>query len=192
MNKRDVQAELDAALLENARLRRLAESRKERIQAITASTQHNHITRDVKPIGECPGCDSRARLLAEIAHLHAALSAAEDAYDELRDAGDPSWDMFDATVAATVQPYEDLRSALSNYMDKPWSQVDDWWGRVRAVFLSLSPDWPQGEEHFTDPYALGMEHGLSLEEAGPWTKEELDAIREKARVRAAELRELAD
>lgn len=192
MDSNEMKNQLDAALLENARLRRLAESRKERIRAITESTQHNHITRDVKPIGECPGCDSRARLLAEIEYLRLDRDSWFEEFNALRDQGEPSWDMFDITVAATVQPYEELRVALSNYMDKPWSQVDDWWGRVREVFLSLSPDWPQGDDNFQDPYQLGMEHGLLLEEAGPWTKEELDAIREKARVRAAELRELAD
>lgn len=31
--------------------------------------RHDHLTRDVKPIGECPGCDTRPRLLAEIERL---------------------------------------------------------------------------------------------------------------------------
>ena len=45
-----VMAQLDAALLENARLRRLAESRKKRIDTLAIALgngPHNHITRDV-------------------------------------------------------------------------------------------------------------------------------------------------
>ncbi len=73
--ERDLQAELDAALVETARLRRLADSRGARIEAITASQAHNHITRDVKPIGECPGCDTRERLLLAIEHLRMEVDA---------------------------------------------------------------------------------------------------------------------
>ena len=214
-----VMQQLDAALLENARLRRLAESRRERIEAITASTRCTHMTRDVKPIGQCPGCDMRARLLEEIERLRrqtisgAAEGNADEvtikqlrvevehlrgesdgwfnAYNELRDAGDPSWDMFDATVASAVYPYEELRIALSNFMDKPWSSAD-WWTPVRVAFFALSPDWSQEEGHFEDPYLLGKHHGILEERAGVWTQEELDEIQERARVRAAELAELVD
>lgn len=191
MSERDVQAELDAALLENARLRRLAESRKERLLAAVAAQDHNHMTRDVKPIGECPGCDTRARLLAEIERLRADGESWFDAYNELRDKGDLSWDMFYTTLGAAMEPFEQLRIALSNYMDKPWA-MDDWWTPVRDAFYALSPDWPQGEDHFTDPYQLGKLHGHLEEKAGTWTAEELEEIQERARVRAAELRELAD
>jgi hypothetical protein len=172
----EMKDQLDAALLENARLRRLAESRRERILAITASTQHNHITRDVKPIGQCPGCDTRARLLDEIERLRSS-----------RDNNREGW----AGALRELDKYEELRIALSNFMDKPWSSVD-WWSPVRAAFFALSPDWPQGDEHFTDPYALGEEAGRLLQAAGPWTEKELDEIRERARVRAAELRELSE
>jgi hypothetical protein len=153
---------LDAAVLENARLRRLAESRGDRILAITASTRCNHMTRDVKPIGECAGCDTRARLITEIEHLRGELYA-----------------------------HEELRVALSNFMDKPWANNGDWWLPVQAAFLALSPDWTE-PSHFEDPYQLGKHHGHLEEKAGVWTAEELDEIREKARVRAAELAELVD
>ena len=171
-----VMQQLDAALLENARLRRLAESRKERIEAITASTRCNHMTRDVKPIGQCPGCDSRARLLDEITRVRTS-----------RDNNREGW----SGALRELDKYEELRVALSNFMDKPWSSVD-WWSPVRAAFFALSPDWSQEEGHFEDPYQLGKHHGHLEEKAGVWTAEELDEIREKARVRAAELAELVD
>jgi len=192
-----VMQQLDAALLENARLRRLAESRKERIEAITASTRCNHMTRDVKPIGQCPGCDTRARLLAEIERLRQQVvsAAAEGNADEVtikrlrasRDNNREGW----SGALRELDKYEELRVALSNFMDKPWSSVD-WWSPVRAAFFALSPDWSQEEGHFEDPYQLGKHHGHLEEKAGVWTAEELDEIREKARVRAAELAELVD
>lgn len=139
-------------------------------------------------------CDAR-KLSAGLREERAESQRWFEEYNDLRDAGDPSWDMFDATVNAAVHPYEELRIALSNFMDKPWANNGDWWPPVQAAFLALSPDWAvveQEESHFEDPYLLGKHHGHLEERAGVWTEQELIEIREKARVRAAELRELAE
>lgn len=36
-----------------------------------AVTEHNHMTRDIKPYGECPGCDEVSKLTQEIEDLKA-------------------------------------------------------------------------------------------------------------------------
>lgn len=44
---------------------------------------HDHLTRDVRPIGMCPGCDTRPRLLAEVARLRERI---------VQDAPEPTWE----------------------------------------------------------------------------------------------------
>jgi hypothetical protein len=41
---------------------------------LAPQTPHNHLTRDVKPIGQCDGCDTQPRLRAEVNRLRTALS----------------------------------------------------------------------------------------------------------------------
>lgn len=60
---------------------------------VIVGIRHNHLTRDVKPIGECPGCDTRERLLKEIEKLRserrdliAAVADYQRVVDEIREA----------------------------------------------------------------------------------------------------------
>jgi hypothetical protein len=62
-----------------------------------------------------------------------------------------------ALDAAAPHLTADLVTALSNYMDKPWSRWEhDWWGDVRDAFFSAGGEFTP--EHFTDPYQLGKKN----------------------------------
>lgn len=109
------------------------ESRQEkaRLRAKIAHIEASGPTHDLMACSEFVRemTDEMLRCRQELKDMTKDRDAWFDAYNELRDQGSPSWDMFDATVGVTVSAIEDELRARQEAM-----------ARVRDMCAKPSPD----------------------------------------------------
>jgi hypothetical protein len=78
-------------------------------------------------------------------------------------------------TARSADEADELRIALSNYLDKPWSRMHDWWGDVIAALGEPWTDFVADPDHpTTDPYQIGYSNGTAV------VAVELEESRERA------------